>query len=80
MDEGTRAVEADPEVPVSLPKRHCEVRITKAANGFIVRVGCAAFVANNWEYVSNALREYWTDPAAAQRKYFPEPPPGRRLG
>lgn len=49
-----------------------QVTIVKAANGFIVHVGCQTFVATTWDYACEGLREYWCDPVAARRKYCKE--------
>lgn len=46
-----------------------EVKLKKADNGFVVKVGCVEFVAHTWKEVSDALQEYWTDPMAAETKY-----------
>jgi hypothetical protein len=49
-----------------------DVRINKAANGFIVYVGCKVLVAKTWKEVSDGLALYFKDPAAAQKKYCKE--------
>lgn len=46
-----------------------EVRIQRVTNGFVVKVGCRTFVADNWTTVCLALQEYFTDPYAAEVKY-----------
>ena len=45
------------------------VRVTKVANGFMVRVGCKTFVAYTWSEVSDGLTMYWADPKAAEKRY-----------
>jgi len=49
--------------------QHREVRIDKAENGFIVKVGCCRFVSDNWEKVCTGLAEYWENPKEAEKKY-----------
>ena len=49
-----------------------EVIITKAENGFIVRVGCKTFVFNEWSQVAAGLEEYYKDPIAARKKFCGE--------
>lgn len=46
-----------------------DVQIVKASNGFIIRVGCKAFVAKTWEEASAGLSLYFRDPNAARKQY-----------
>ena len=46
-----------------------EIRIQKVENGFIVFVGCKAFVADCWAKVSECLELYYKSPKEAQDKY-----------
>ena len=41
------------------------VKINKVRNGFIVEIGCEAFVSQSWEEVAGALRIYWENPKKA---------------
>lgn len=43
------------------------IHITKAENGFIVKIGCKTFIARSWPEVSNGLELYWTDPKEAKK-------------
>ena len=52
----------------SVPPRY-DAKIKKVENGFIVEVGCATFVSQDWKEISEGLRLYWEDPAKAQGKY-----------
>jgi hypothetical protein len=47
-----------------------EVKITKAHNGWIVKVGCISFVETDWNKICKALKEYWDDPVKAEKKYY----------
>jgi hypothetical protein len=47
-----------------------EVKITKAHNGWIVKIGCATFVETSWKKICAALKEYWDDPVKAEKKYY----------
>jgi len=51
-------------------KKHQEVKITKAHNGWIVKVGCVTFVETSWKKICAALKEYWDDPVKAEKKYY----------
>jgi hypothetical protein len=51
-------------------KKHQEVKITKAHNGWIVKVGCATFVETDWNKICKGLKEYWDDPVKAEKKYY----------
>ena len=48
----------------------CDVNISKVSNGFIVIVGCATFVSQDWREIADGLALYWKDPAKAQEKYY----------
>jgi hypothetical protein len=49
--------------------QHSDAKISKVANGFILKIGCQTFVSRTWEEASEGLAMYWKDPIAAQRKY-----------
>ena len=51
-------------------KKHKEVKITKAHNGWTIKVGCATFVHTDWNKICKALKEYWDDPVKAEKKYY----------
>ena len=51
-------------------QKYQEVKITKAHNGFIVKVGCVTFVETSWKKICKALEEYWNDPVKAEKKYY----------
>jgi len=46
-----------------------QVKIEKADNGFIVRVGCKVFVFSTWLQTSDAIASYWENPVKAEKKY-----------
>lgn len=67
MDDTNRCTsEPQPEVASGYDR----VRIERAANGFIIKVGCQTFVAKTWEEASKGLSDYWNDPLAAEKKYL----------
>jgi hypothetical protein len=59
-------VDIPPPQQMAIPR---EVLISKATNGFIIKVGCQIFVSKDWQEVQAALAEYWHDPVAAEKKY-----------
>jgi hypothetical protein len=60
------------DIPEDADRGWYTVQITKAENGFIVRVGCKTFVFMDWSMVSTALDLYWRDPKKAVELYLPQ--------
>jgi hypothetical protein len=55
-----------------------EIIINKAANGFIVRVGCKVLVFKSWQELREALGLYLKNPTAARKKYCSDELKGKR--
>lgn len=51
-------------------KKYLGIQIDKVQNGWIIKVGCAIFVETDWNKICKALKEYWDDPAKAEKKYY----------
>jgi len=56
--------------PPTLNTHHQTVSITKAANGFILHIGCKIFIAKTWVEAANELGKYWTDLVMEEKKYL----------
>ena len=69
MDE-QQEPEVEPEThnPKVLPLQN-EIQINILENGFIIRIGCKAFVAKTWQEASEGLALYFDIPKEAQLKY-----------
>lgn len=51
------------------PPAELNARIDQVENGFIVRVGCKTFVAEDFKRVAEGLELYFKNPTEAQKKY-----------
>jgi hypothetical protein len=51
-----------------------DISIKKVNRGFVVTVGCQTFVFEHDKDMFQAMRDYWKDPEAAEKKYVTDKP------
>ncbi len=56
--------------PATAPSIAQEAVIRKVENGFIVQIGCKAFVSQSWPEVSEGLALFYSDTEAAYKKFL----------
>jgi len=57
--------------PVSSSPPPLKVTIEKLDRGFSVVIGCKKIAVTSWDELSKGLAEYFDNPVAAEKKYFP---------